>query len=189
MTSPSNNIILRRLTLFPFPPAFILLLAHGLASEQAFPALGILPLAASAVLALFILNRDVVAALGSPVQALSESNVFWADVLLAALHLGFLIPSWILLIQPWRREQIVLGTYGTVFMMLDLGVHLWIALPQVIHLIASRNCSCPHCRSAAKTGYFSSNVSEYTPLSDGDGDADPEIVSRDLEEGTGNVHL
>ncbi|GKT61679.1 nucleosome binding protein [Colletotrichum tofieldiae] len=172
MTSPSSIVTLRRLEIFAFPPAFILLIAHGVASERAFPALGLLPLAASAVLAAFILNRDAVAAIGSPIQSLSESNIFWADCLLAVFHLAFLIPSWALLTQPWHEPLIVLGTYCTVFMMFDL-----------------RSCTCPHCRTVAKTGFFSSTVSEYTPLSDDDGETEPEIVARDIEEGSGNVRL
>ncbi|GKT45270.1 uncharacterized protein ColSpa_05451 [Colletotrichum spaethianum] len=172
MASQSSIAVLRRLEIFAFPPAFILLIAHGIASECAFPALGLLPLAASAVLATFILNRDVVAAIGSPIQSLSESNIFWADCLLAIFHLSFLIPSWALLTQVWPDPLIALGAYCTVFMMFDL-----------------RSCNCPHCRTVAKTGYFSSTVSEYTPLSDGDGETEPEIIARDIEEGNRNVHL
>ncbi|KAJ0296707.1 uncharacterized protein N0V96_007225 [Colletotrichum fioriniae] len=153
MSSAARTVTLRRLEVIAFPPALILLIAHGIASERAFPALGLLPLAASAVLALFVLNRDAVAALGSPIQALSESNIFWADCLLAIFHLAFLIPSWILLTDPWHEPLIVLGTYCTVFMMFDF---------------------------VAKTGFFSSTVSEYTPLSDGD---EPEMAARDIEEG------
>ncbi|KAL2878931.1 hypothetical protein SGCOL_005629 [Colletotrichum sp. CLE4] len=164
MSSAAKTVTLRRLEIIAFPPAFILLLAHGIASERAFPALGLLPLAASSVLGLFVLNRDAVAAIGSPIQALSESNIFWADCLLAVFHLSFLIPSWILLTDSMR------------------GVHLYIILPQAMHFLVSRSCDCPHCRSVTKTGYFSSTVSEYTPLSDGD---EPEIVARDLEEGNG----
>ncbi|KZL84196.1 nucleosome binding protein [Colletotrichum incanum] len=174
MASPSTIVTLRRLEIFAFPPAFILLIAHGVASERAFPALGLVPLAASAVLATFILNRDGVVAIGSPIQSLSESNIFWADCLLAVFHLSFLVPSWALLTKPWHEPLIVLGTYCTVFMM---GVHLFIALPQALHLLISRSCTCPHCRTVAKTGFFSSTVSEYTPLSDGDGENEPEIVA------------
>ncbi|OHW98752.1 hypothetical protein CSPAE12_02442 [Colletotrichum incanum] len=188
MASPSTIVTLRRLEIFAFPPAFILLIAHGVASERAFPALGLVPLAASAVLATFILNRDGVVAIGSPIQSLSESNIFWADCLLAVFHLSFLVPSWALLTKPWHEPLIVLGTYCTVFMMFDLqcvmmlthivrGVHLFIALPQALHLLISRSCTCPHCRTVAKTGFFSSTVSEYTPLSDGDGENEPEIVA------------
>ncbi|TKW53347.1 hypothetical protein CTA1_2554 [Colletotrichum tanaceti] len=67
MPSPATIATLRRLEIIAFPPAFILLVAHGIASQIAFPALGLLPLAASGILAAFILNRDVVAAIGSPI--------------------------------------------------------------------------------------------------------------------------
>lgn len=120
MASATTTATLRRLEIIAFPPAFILLLAHGIASEYAFPALGLLPLAASAFLGLFILYHGAVAVIGSPIKALSDSNIFWADCLLAVFHFTFLIPSWICLTEVWREPLIVLGTYGTVFMMFDL---------------------------------------------------------------------
>ncbi|OHE91454.1 hypothetical protein CORC01_13226 [Colletotrichum orchidophilum] len=189
MSSAARTVALRRLEIIAFPPAFVLLLAHGIASERAFPALGVLPLAASAVLGLFVLNRDALAAVGSPIQALSESNIFWADCLLTVFHLSLLIPSWILLTDTRHKPLLVLGTYCTVFMMFDLSVHLYIVLPQAVHLLISRSCDCPHCRSVTKTGYFSSTVSEYTPLSDSDGETEPEIAARDIEEGSGVSRL
>lgn len=115
----TTTLFLRQTTVYSFPPAFILLLIHGILAEAAFPALGLLPLAASAVLGLFILNRDRVAALGSPVMSLSPHNIFVSDVALAISLLAFLIPSWIMLPQA-HRDLIVLGTYGTVFMMVNL---------------------------------------------------------------------
>lgn len=119
MASEATNIVLRKITIFAFPPAFIILLIHGIISNCAFPALGILPLAASAILGLFIIRRDLIAALGSPIQALTPSNIFFADAALGIFHLVFLFISWALIREPWDRGQIVLGTYGTVPLMLD----------------------------------------------------------------------
>lgn len=122
-TSPrliSAAVLLRRTTIFSFPAAFILLLIHGISAQLAFPALGLLPLAVSAFLGVFILNRDRVAALGSPIQSLTPYNIFVSDIVIAASLLAFLIPSWIMLTEAHPRGLIVLGTYGTVFMMVDL---------------------------------------------------------------------
>ncbi|KAI8244503.1 hypothetical protein K4K57_004902 [Colletotrichum sp. SAR 10_99] len=181
MASEATNIVLRKITIFAFPPAFIILLIHGIISNCAFPALGILPLAASAILGLFIIRRDLIAALGSPIQALTPSNVFFADATLGIFHLVFLFISWALIRDPWDRGQIVLGTYGTVPLMLDTAIHFWVLLPQIGHILVSRRCDCPHCQSVSKTSYFTTGVSEYTPLSDGD--TEPEILERDLEAG------
>ena len=121
----STTVLLRRFSILTFPPAFILLLAHGIASRDAFPALGLAPLGASTLLGALLLYRDQVAAIGSPVQALSTTNVFFADVLLAAALLAMLIPSWIFLTRFWtynNNSLVMLGTYGTVFMMTNLYV-------------------------------------------------------------------
>lgn len=116
----SSTVMLRRITIFSFPPAFIMLLIHGISSSKPFPALGLLPLAASAVIGSMLLYRErVVAGLGSPVQPLSASNIFFADVLLALWHLGFLIPTWVSLPRQWG-EDAVLGTYCSVFLMVNL---------------------------------------------------------------------
>ncbi|KAF9872280.1 hypothetical protein CkaCkLH20_10107 [Colletotrichum karsti] len=181
MASPTTNVVLRKITIISFPPAFIILLIHGIISNCAFPALGILPIVSSAILGLFIIRRDVVAALGSPIQALSPSNIFFADLFLAGFHFIFLLISWAMIRDPWDRGQVVLGTYGTVPMMVNTGIHLYILIPQIGHLFVNRTCDCPHCQTVTKTSYFSSGVSEYTPLSDGD--TEPEVVERDLEAG------
>lgn len=119
-TNPAT--LLRHVTIYSFLLAFPLLLAHGIASGRAVPALGLLPLAGSALLAALILYRDRVTTIGSPIQSLSVSNIFFADFLLAALLLGILIGSWVDLTKEYWRETslIILGTYGTVFMIANL---------------------------------------------------------------------
>lgn len=120
MVSPATTVVLRKITIASFPFAFTLLLIHGIITNRSFPALDILPLAASALLSVLILRRDLLAALGSPIQALSESNIFAADLALLVFDLIFLLISWATIRDPWDRGQIVLGTYGTVPLMLDL---------------------------------------------------------------------
>lgn len=120
----SSTVFLRRITILSFLPAFLILLIHGVSSSWAFPALGILPLAVSAVLGALLLHRDRVAALGSPVQALSPENILYADSALAVWYFAFLIPTWVFLGRPWDRGLIILGTYGSVFLMVNLFVSL-----------------------------------------------------------------
>lgn len=122
--SMSSTVILRRITILSFAPAFFILLIHGVGSSWAFPALGILPLAVSAVLGALLLHRDRVAALGSPIQALSPGNIFYADSALALWYFAFLIPTWVFLGRPSHEEYIILGTYGSVFLMVNLSVSL-----------------------------------------------------------------
>jgi hypothetical protein len=121
---PANGLttiakVLRQLAIVQFPFAFILLLAHGLAAASPFPSLGLLPLAISALLSAYILNTSEVAISGSPIF-LSLSNTVAIDVALIFFHLALLIPSWIHLTNGWSHSTIILGTYGTVFQMLDM---------------------------------------------------------------------
>lgn len=96
-----------------------MLIIHGIGSGNAFPALGLLPLAVSTVFGSLLLFRDQVFASGSAIQALTPTNIFYIDVVLAVWYLSFLIPTWVTLDEGYRN-MIVLGTYGSVFMMINL---------------------------------------------------------------------
>ncbi|KAK2012889.1 hypothetical protein LZ32DRAFT_647633 [Colletotrichum eremochloae] len=176
MASPSTVAALRRLELFAFPPALVLFIAHGIASERLFPALGLVPLAASAILAIVVHKRDAIATYSTRVHTLSDITIFWSDFLLAVFHLAFLAPSWRSLNHVYYKPAIILGTYCTTFMMFDLGVHLFIVLPGALRFFVNRSCNCPrcpHCQDTPKTDYVSSAVSEYAPLSGDDGESEP----------------
>lgn len=120
----SSTIFLRRISIFTFLPASILLVLHGVLSNYAFPALGMLPQAGSALLGSLLLYRDQVMALGSPIRAVSSANIFFADFTLAVIYLSMLIPTFILLDQPRHDDMIILGTYGSVFMIINLYVFI-----------------------------------------------------------------
>lgn len=118
----SVSVFLRRIALVQYPFAWILLLAHGISAEKVVPALGLLPLTASFLLSGLLLHRDALAAAGSPIQLLSPRNVMCCDFAIAWLQLPLLIFSWISLTDGGYRydtSQTILGTYGTVFMMVD----------------------------------------------------------------------
>lgn len=171
----SSTVFLRRITILSFVPAFLILLIHGVSSSWAFPALGILPLAVSAVLGALLLHRDRVAALGSPIQALSPENIFYADTALAVWYFAFLIPTWVFLGRPSDEELIILGTYGSVFLMVNLfvsliyrrllwlslltssvsrGIHFYFAAAEALHIITTNRSP------------FMSLAAEYTPLNE-----------------------
>ncbi|KAK2039604.1 hypothetical protein LZ31DRAFT_558627 [Colletotrichum somersetense] len=186
MTSPSTTAALRRLQIFAFPPALILFIAHGISSGRPFPALGLIPLAASAILAIMLHKGNVVALGSTQVHALSDTAIFRSDFLIAVFHLAFLAPSWRSLTRVYDEPVIVLGTYCTTFMMFDLGVHLLIILPRALQFLVNRSCNCPHCphyRNTHQTSHFSSAVSEYTPLGGDDEQIEPDNGARDVEEG------
>ncbi|KKY17253.1 hypothetical protein UCDDS831_g06421 [Diplodia seriata] len=174
-SSPSvlSASLLRRITIFTFLPAFPLLLAHGIASHKAFPALGLLPLAGSVVLGCFTLYRDRIAVSGSSIQQLSASNIFFADVLLAITLLSILVASWVTLTkESWRYDDgslVILGTYGTVFMLVNFIIHLYFAGLQFLHKMATRSCS----------------LSEYTLLNEEDPEEEEEESYTDVEAGNG----
>ncbi|GME25618.1 putative nucleosome binding protein [Neofusicoccum parvum] len=180
---------LRRIAMANFVPAFPLLLAHGLAANEALPAVGLVPLAGSVLLGGFVLYRDRVAAIGSPIRSLSPSNVFFADVLLSLVYIGLLIGSWVTLgEESWgRRSLIILGTYGTVFMMVNFGIHVYFVGLQVLRMVRASSCDCAHCQSVARRGRSTGMPSEYAPLSEDD--AEEEDAYADVESGNGTVAL
>lgn len=116
----NSSVFLRKVTIFGFLPASLLLIIHGVITSYAFPALGMIPQAGSAALGLLLLYRDRVAALGSPVRAFSSTNIFFADLILAVVFLAMLIPTFVLLGEPRHEGQIILGTYASVFMIINL---------------------------------------------------------------------
>ncbi|KUI67522.1 hypothetical protein VM1G_03630 [Cytospora mali] len=150
----STTVLLRRITIFTFPVSLLMLTIHGVGSRWAFPALGLLPHATSVVFGSLLLYRERVAALGSPIQALSPSNIFFADVALAVWYLAFLIPTWVLLGAPRDEGWIILGTYGSVFLIVNFTIHLYFAAAEALHIITARQTP------------FRSLATEYTRLNE-----------------------
>ncbi|KAK6836074.1 hypothetical protein PG990_013566 [Apiospora arundinis] len=168
---------LRRIAIVQYGIAWILLLAHGIAAGWAFPALGLIPLTASFLVSGLLLHRDALAAGGSPVQSLSPQNVMWCDLFIAGLQLLLLIFSWVELSEKrYEASMVILGTYGTVFMMVDCGIHFYFAFKEISHILNSPRCDCPHCRSVCGRGAGAISLpadEEYTPLQSDVGDQEP----------------
>ena len=149
--------MLRKITIIAFPPGFILNLIHGIVSHKAFPALGLIPLAGSALLGASLLYRNKISYGGSPIS-LSPANILMIDFALAVLFLIFLIFSWVIVPgHDWSDpSEVMLGTYGTVPLMGNLGIHGYFVGIEVRHMVRhARDCPNPaHHRGR----------DEYTPL-------------------------
>jgi hypothetical protein len=117
----SGKHTLRVISALGFPPTFLFLLLHGIFAEQVFPALVLVPMALSSLYSFVLLSskkKD-----GSEQYAMSGSRAqFIVDFLLGFGLIAFLVPGWVCLASGWRMDvgDIMLGTYGTVFPMLNL---------------------------------------------------------------------
>lgn len=118
---------LRWITLANVFIGIIMLIPAGALSQELYPALGLAFLGPSAFLALYILyvQRKY------PRVTLPPGFVVCLDFVFALGLLGSLIAGWVLLAQGgsrwWRNSSTgvtMLGTYGTVPMMISLCVHL-----------------------------------------------------------------
>jgi hypothetical protein len=110
---------LRALSILTFPPAFLILLIQGIISSRVLPALGILPLFfSSAFAALLLANEKRCGCQSSGLSGTPIHLVF--DVLLGAALLVLLILTWIFMPQHYNGEMVMLGTYGTNFLIFNL---------------------------------------------------------------------
>ncbi|KAK4494846.1 hypothetical protein PRZ48_014202 [Zasmidium cellare] len=141
-TMESNNAnevnrFLRIVTIGCWVPAFPFLLAHGIVTNTVCPVLGIVPMTFSAITALVHLT-------GGAKHRIPNIVV---DLFCGTFLIGVLIPSWIMLSDGWRGDRgvVMVGTYGTVPMMINFVLHTWFVLRE----IELRNpfvwSRCPHC--------------------------------------------
>ncbi|KAF2162725.1 hypothetical protein M409DRAFT_26962 [Zasmidium cellare ATCC 36951] len=131
------NRFLRMITIACWVPAFPFLLAHGIVTNLICPVLGIVPMTFSAITALVHLA-------GGAKHRIPNIVV---DLFCATFLIAVLIPGWILLRGDWRSNtgEVMVGTYGTVPMMINFVLHTWFVLRE----IELRNpfvwSRCPHC--------------------------------------------
>jgi len=105
---------LRLATVASFVPAFPLCLAHGITSGAVVPAVGLVPLAASAGIGIALLTGRA--------QALHPSGIFAADFVLAGSLMVVLVFTWI--IEPRGRDAglAMLASYATMPLIANLYV-------------------------------------------------------------------
>jgi hypothetical protein len=131
-TTPHVTLFLRKATVFVYPPAFILCLAHGIAAECAVPAVGLIPLFFSSLLGAFLMYRDKIAFGGSPIT-LTRAQICTSDLGIASALLLVLILSWIIMPEDYARRRVVLGTYATVPLMTN-----WLVFPDPLLRVIPR---------------------------------------------------
>ncbi|KAL9108679.1 MAG: hypothetical protein Q9227_006625 [Pyrenula ochraceoflavens] len=169
---PDLGPILRKTTIVVFPPAFLLCLIHGIITNKAVPALGLIPLAGSALLGLFLLYRDKLAGGGSPIR-LTFSQILIADTLLACVLFVILVISWIVVPDEYEGPPTMLGTYATVPLMINIACHCYLALRIVQSSLALASQ-----HHSEYNGLMGTDRGAYTPISEADA-----ISYQDVEEG------
>ncbi|CEJ89526.1 hypothetical protein VHEMI05367 [[Torrubiella] hemipterigena] len=129
----SLSIVLRKLSIFVFVVSFVPYIVQGAISKEVFPALGLLGLAGSALLAVIDLrSRRVRLPETTPRRGSFRKYVtLLADLGLLTFHLSFIIVSIIILSQGgcgWRGYRggsgaVVMGTYNTLALWTNLLIH------------------------------------------------------------------
>ncbi|KAH0261489.1 hypothetical protein KCU91_g13979, partial [Aureobasidium melanogenum] len=122
MDSPSPlDRMLRTTTLIAFFPALGLLIPYGIVSTTTIPALGLIPAFFSATFGLLSLQ----------VNFRWSQLVLYIDTSLAIFIFSILLPFWVLSAGRRRWEDggvVMLGTYGTVPLLIDFCIHAFFAL-------------------------------------------------------------
>jgi hypothetical protein len=112
---------LRLATILSFAPAFPLCVAHGVVSHHAVPAVGLVPLAASAGVGIALLSRQ-------SDRKLHPAAVLAADSVLAAALMVVLVFTWIEAPRSRDAGLSMLASYAT----MPLIVSLYVDIPQAV---------------------------------------------------------
>lgn len=95
-----------------------------------------------------------------------------ADSLLGAGLLVVLITTWVNLPRSWDGGLVMLGTYGTNFLLVNFFIHLYFILQTLTESLANSSNwpkSCPHCQYAPFGGNSrSGRGKDYAPLLSGE---------------------
>ncbi|KAF2848671.1 hypothetical protein T440DRAFT_470015 [Plenodomus tracheiphilus IPT5] len=142
---------LRSISLAIFPPAFLILLIQGIISENVNPAIGILPLFFSSAYAALLLANEKQC--GCAASGLTGTPIhFVCDVLLGVGLLVCLILDWVFMGGHRCGEAILLGAYGTNFLICNFLIHCYFVLNQILDTLApglNYPSSCPQCQSGS----------------------------------------
>lgn len=150
--SKSPAHILRALTIFTFPPAFIMLLIHGITSSRFNPAMGLLPLSASSAFGAAILYNEKECDCESS-SLIRSPTLYIMDLILGVGLLVALIATWVTLPHQWDGSSVMLGTYGTNFLLINFLVHAYFVVQQLYELLSiiANRTSCPQCNYSPLT--------------------------------------
>ncbi|KAF2624609.1 hypothetical protein BU25DRAFT_413507 [Macroventuria anomochaeta] len=189
---------LRAISLAAFPPAFIILLISGLVLEQVNPAIGLVPLFFSSAYAALLLSNEKQC--GCQAGGLTGTPFhFILDFLIGTGLLVCLILAWVFM-GSYREHGVILGTYGTNFLICNFLIHLYFVLGQLnqaLQGVQSYPTSCPQCQSGSisfsmggfqfgrdyqfGSGSKTGMKNGYAPLLDGEGE--PRVSTGDRADG------
>ncbi|KXL45188.1 hypothetical protein M433DRAFT_148704 [Acidomyces richmondensis BFW] len=139
----SADRTLRLITAFGWPFAFALLLPYGIHAGQVCLPLGLLPMSLSACVGLVHLHGKANSSVGNAIM----------DLFCAVFLVAILIPGWVFL-QEGRHGSwggyvdpglTMLGTYGSMPLMLNFAIHTYFFTRGVWHARLIRSRTCPHC--------------------------------------------
>ncbi|XPS73235.1 hypothetical protein M3J09_005385 [Ascochyta lentis] len=185
--SKSTPHALRAISLATFPPAFLILLIQGIISEQVNPAIGLVPLFLSSAFAALLLSNEK--RCGCQAGGLTGTPFhFIFDFLIGTALLVCLILAWIFM-GHHRDRGVILGTYGTNFLICNFLIHLYFVYNQLIEALRGGQtypANCPQCQSGSisfsiggfqfgRNYQFGSGTRNganngYAPLLDGEGE-------------------
>lgn len=110
---------LRAISIITFPPGFLLLLICGIESGRVNPAISIIPLFFSSAFGVLLLANE--RKCGCQSSGLTGTPIHLVvDLLLGVGLLVCLILTWVFLPQSWHGGQVMLGTYCTNFLLVNL---------------------------------------------------------------------
>ncbi|OCL10595.1 hypothetical protein AOQ84DRAFT_288945 [Glonium stellatum] len=156
--------MLRPLTIITFPPAFILLLVHGIVFSYSNPAMGLLPLSVSSAFGAVVFYYDRKRECESP-SIIQSPALFAIDLGIGVGLLISLILTWVFLRGERDGSSVMLGTYASGFLLINFSVHLFFVV-QHLHEwfsdMARSTYVCPHCNYTPSAGCI--DASGYVPV-------------------------
>ncbi|RMY96982.1 hypothetical protein D0862_08301 [Hortaea werneckii] len=132
--------ILRSILPIVWPIGFALLLAHGATQAVLLPVLGIIPMTLSSLIGLIHLRGTL--------DGFRLTTLF-LDFFCAAFLFALLMPSWLVIARRYGHwygaGTIMLASYGTVPLMVQLTIHLRFLLDRSSWRNLFPASTCPHC--------------------------------------------
>ncbi|EUC42530.1 hypothetical protein COCMIDRAFT_39424 [Bipolaris oryzae ATCC 44560] len=167
---------LRAISVATFPPGFLILFLQGILSRCVNPAIGIIPFFFSAAYSALILANEKICGCQSSVLTGTLMHLV-SDLLLGIALLACLILDWVFIPQGGTdRGLVMLGTYGTTFLICNLLIHFYFAINRIVEELQPGTyypTSCPQCQGKSfsfRMYKLNSEIfSGYASLLDGEG--------------------
>mgnify|MGYP005988246565 FL=1 len=141
---------LRKVTLCAFPASALFFIFASFACYSPFPLLSLAIVALSSAHALFILYHDTSERQSSPERSSysrRKNKLARKDCLLAIAHFIALLITYLRMFNGWHGDaDLILSTYCTAFIIVDLAIHIYFCAHSFKSFIFSKMCSCDDCQ-------------------------------------------